>query len=212
MASALEERKRVKRATIRDAARQLFLEHGYAGTSMDAVTSAAGVSKQTVYVYYPSKRVLFADVLEHASVAHPEFDALGYLRGARPGNRAELQEVLTEFSVRVIRTMFQPEYIALLRVLIPEVRAQPELSEIFHETVARQSLDLLGSVFDQAAQKEIIGPVDRDAIARIFLGPLLTYLVLDGLLPVGQGVHPPSPDRIYALVALAMETLPPPRG
>jgi TetR/AcrR family transcriptional regulator, mexJK operon transcriptional repressor len=212
MVSALEERKRVKRATIRDAARQLFLEHGYAGTSMDAVTTAAGVSKQTVYVYYPSKRVLFADVLEHASVAHPEFDALGYLRGAGPRSRIELQEVLTEFSVRVLHTMLQPDYLALLRVLIPEVRAQPELSELFHETVARQSLQLLGSVFDDAARRGIIAPVDRDAAARLLLGPLLTYLVLDGLLPLGEQVHLPDPGRMHTLVALAMEALPPPCG
>ena len=39
-------------------------DRGYAATSMDAVTALAGVSKQTIYSYFPSKGELFADFLD----------------------------------------------------------------------------------------------------------------------------------------------------
>ena len=45
---------------ILDAARRLFLEHGYAVTSMDVVAQLAGVSKATVYARFESKEQLFA--------------------------------------------------------------------------------------------------------------------------------------------------------
>lgn len=210
MVAAREARQEAKRAQIRDAAQRLFLHQGYAATSMDAVTAAAGVSKQTVYVYYPSKRVLFADVLEHASVGHPEFQAIDYLRTVRPASRAELQDALTQFAERVVQTMLQPEYTSLLRVLIPEVRLYPELSELFREVVARRSLQSVGQLLEEAAHRGIIGQVDTDAAARLFVGPLLTYLVVDGLLSAHEPAQQPDPTRIESIVALVVAALPSP--
>jgi TetR/AcrR family transcriptional regulator, mexJK operon transcriptional repressor len=203
-------RQEAKRAQIRDAAQRLFLDQGYAATSMDAVTAAAGVSKQTVYVYYPSKRALFADVLEQASVGHPEFQALDYLRTARPASQTELQEVLTQFARRVVQTMLQPEYISLLRVLIPEIRSHPELSELFREVVARRSLQSVEQLLEGAAHRGVIGHVDTDAAARLFIGPLLTYLVVDGLLSAHEPAQQPDAARIESIVALLVAALPPP--
>ena len=47
-----------------DAAFELFLEHGYDGTSMDAVARAAGVTKPVVYDCFPSKEDLFTALLQ----------------------------------------------------------------------------------------------------------------------------------------------------
>jgi len=49
-----------KRQAILDAAKTLFLTHGYANTSMDAVASEAGVSKLTVYSHFNDKETLFS--------------------------------------------------------------------------------------------------------------------------------------------------------
>jgi len=49
-----------KRQAILDAAKALFLTHGYANTSMDAVASEAGVSKLTVYSHFNDKETLFS--------------------------------------------------------------------------------------------------------------------------------------------------------
>jgi AcrR family transcriptional regulator len=203
-----EARQEKKKAQIRDAARRLFLERGYTATSMDAVTVEAGVSKQTVYVYYPSKRALFADVLEHASVGHPEFQALDYLRTSRPASRAELQDVLTQFAQRAVQTMLQPDYISLLRALIPEVRSHPELSDLFREVVARRSLQSVGQLLQDAAHRGVIGQVDTDAAARLFVGPLLTYLMVDGILAAREPAQQPDAARIESIVALVVAALP----
>lgn len=208
--AAREARQEKKKAQIRDAAQRLFLEGGYAATSVDAVTMAAGVSKQTVYVYYSSKRALFADVLEQASIGHPEFQALDFLRTTRPASRAELQGALTEFAQRVVQTMLQPEYISLLRALIPEIRSHPELGELFRKVVARRSLQSVEQLLEDATHRGVIGQVDTDAAARLFVGPLLTYLVVDGLLLAYQPVEQPDASRIESIVALVVAALPPP--
>ena len=60
-----------KQATIVQAALDLFLEQGYAATSMDAVANHAGVTKQTVYRYYSSKEELFTAVMEKIRADEP---------------------------------------------------------------------------------------------------------------------------------------------
>jgi AcrR family transcriptional regulator len=53
-----------RRPLVLDAALRLFVEHGYPGTSMDAIAEAAGVSKPVVYDCYESKEDLFRALLE----------------------------------------------------------------------------------------------------------------------------------------------------
>lgn len=54
------------RARIAAAATELFVEHGYATTSITAVARAAGVGVQTVYYSYPTKADILVGCLDHA--------------------------------------------------------------------------------------------------------------------------------------------------
>ncbi len=53
-----------RRPLVLDAAYELFLEHGFEGTSMDAIADAAGVSKPVVYDCFRSKDELFTAMLD----------------------------------------------------------------------------------------------------------------------------------------------------
>ncbi|MEV6769607.1 TetR/AcrR family transcriptional regulator [Nocardia sp. NPDC051030] len=50
-------------------ARNVFLEHGYAGTSMDEVAARARISKASLYREHPSKDALFAAVVRDWTAA-----------------------------------------------------------------------------------------------------------------------------------------------
>jgi AcrR family transcriptional regulator len=53
-----------RRPQILDVAFELFLEHGYKGTSMEAIAGAAGVTKPVVYACFASKAELFGALLD----------------------------------------------------------------------------------------------------------------------------------------------------
>ena len=53
-------------ALILDAARALFLEQGFAGTTIEQITERAGVSKASFYTYFPSKRDAFLAIGQDA--------------------------------------------------------------------------------------------------------------------------------------------------
>jgi AcrR family transcriptional regulator len=47
------------RAAILDASRKLFLERGFAGTPINAITEACGISRAGFYTYFKDKREIF---------------------------------------------------------------------------------------------------------------------------------------------------------
>jgi AcrR family transcriptional regulator len=68
-----------RRPLVLDAAFELFLEHGYDGTSMEAVARAAGVTKPVVYDCFASKEELFTALLRRE-----ETRVLGQIAAALP--------------------------------------------------------------------------------------------------------------------------------
>ncbi len=62
--SQRELRKNEKKASIEKASKKIFLEKGYAAASVDEIAHLAGVTKRTLYSYYPSKLALFVHVFD----------------------------------------------------------------------------------------------------------------------------------------------------
>jgi len=52
-----------RRQEILGAARQLFWQHGYAGTSIPEIARAAELAPGTIYLYFPSKEALYIELL-----------------------------------------------------------------------------------------------------------------------------------------------------
>jgi AcrR family transcriptional regulator len=77
-----------RRALIEDAAAPLFVAHGYAGTTLEEVAAAAGISRPVIYDHFASKRALHDALVERhtnelmASVASRVAEA-----AAEPGTR-----------------------------------------------------------------------------------------------------------------------------
>lgn len=58
-----------KRQRILNAAKQLFLQHGYHGSSMNQIALEAGVTKLTVYNHFQDKATLFSCAVEETCEA-----------------------------------------------------------------------------------------------------------------------------------------------
>jgi AcrR family transcriptional regulator len=107
-ASRRQEQARRSRWAVLQAARRLFLEHGYAATTMPAIATAAGVSVQSVYKAFGNKPALLKTVFDVAIAGDDEpvpmlqRAALGRIR-AEPDPRRKLSlygEFVAEVSPR----------------------------------------------------------------------------------------------------------------
>ena len=73
-------------AELIEAARALFLEHGYVATTLAQIAQRAGVAARTVYVRFGTKAALFRRVVDQALVGDTEPIDVAH----RPGTRAAM--------------------------------------------------------------------------------------------------------------------------
>lgn len=184
----------------------MFLERGFAGTSTDAIAAEAGVSKQTLYVYYASKEELFADVLRHF-IHEDRQTKLPAVEGGVLGTPDEVRQAFSLLARSLIADLMQPDYLALARVVIAETPRLPQLGSLFRSVIPERVLGTVSAILEGAQRGGVIEAVDREAASRMFAGALLTYAILDGLL-IGDGLpQPPAPERIEAVVDLFVKTI-----
>jgi TetR/AcrR family transcriptional regulator of autoinduction and epiphytic fitness len=193
---------RAKQARTINAAQRLFLERGYLGTSMEAVAHEAGVSKQTLYVYYPGKAELFAAVLRDLSVERAGEPLELRPELARPADLDALRSALREVLDRVARAMFQPEYIALLRVIIAEVPRAPDLGELFRSAVSDRTINHIADVLHAAAAARLVRVTDPPQAATLLVGPLVLRVVRDALLVPPGAMAAPDADDLDEVIDL----------
>ncbi len=109
----------VKRAAILEAAKRMFVQHGFERVSMDQVAAEAGVSKLTVYSHFGDKDSLFAEAVR----AHCEQNLPARLFESEPGT--PLRERLLAIGQAFFAMVMTPEAVAGHRVLCsPQVAAR----------------------------------------------------------------------------------------
>ena len=84
------EQKQATRDTVRSAARDCFVERGFAATGIGDIAAAAGVAHGTFYIHYPSKEAVLDELLAelNAELAARLAPVLGRAGGIEPAVRA----------------------------------------------------------------------------------------------------------------------------
>ena len=103
-AALRQRRKEARPGELLDAALDLFVEKGFAATRSEEVASRAGVSKGTLYLYYPSKEELLKEVIRH-NVVNQIAEGMEIVR-AFEGSSSEL---ITPAQAQRIDTYFMSE-------------------------------------------------------------------------------------------------------
>lgn len=205
-AGELSPRKQAKKDQIRSGAQALFLERGFAATSTDAIAAEAGVSKQTLYVYYPRKEELLADVLRHL-IGEGFREQSQETVDVAPESLEELREALLGLANEILASIMQPDYLALVRVIISETPRLPHLGELFRQAIAERALESVSVFLKRSRDSGIVEVENLDAASRMLVGPLLTHAILDGLLVPEGPPQKPEPGRIKAIVDLYVKAI-----
>jgi AcrR family transcriptional regulator len=120
-----------KRGLIVHAAREAFLNGGYANTSMDSIAKAAGVSIKTVYRHFENKDDLFLAVMQAACSTKAQEGASEQRDWPEKAPRVGLNFAAIEY----LRHALSTEQIALYRVVLRDAGKFPELGKRYSEEV-----------------------------------------------------------------------------
>jgi AcrR family transcriptional regulator len=201
------ERARAKRAQIRAAAQRLFLKLGYERASMDAIASAAGVSKQTLYRYYTAKEQLFVDVLRALTIERFQQEAQADFAERPVTSLADLEAALVAYATSAVERLLSLEYVALLRALIAEAPRFPQVGALFRASLMRQGSAALETLLTRAWEAGVIKLAPSEEILLHFVAPFLAYLLADGLIAGQTTPQKPSDAVVRTHVGLFLAAL-----
>lgn len=159
-----------KRRQILDGARRVFFERGFEAASMDAITRAAGVSKATIYAYFPSKEHLIAALVGIEKREQAE-RFIELVAEDRP-----VAEALTTVGVRTILAMSRPEAVARLRLVVGIAPRMPEIGRAFYEDGPMFATSRLGEYLARLVAEGRIAIDDPHRAARQFLDLCLSEM------------------------------------
>jgi AcrR family transcriptional regulator len=115
-----------KARQILQAAREVFLAHGYGAASTDMIQRAACVSKSTLYAYYPTKDTLFAAVVEAECRAFARtFSEVSF-------ERRDLADSLKRLGQSYLGLLLAPSALGLYRIVVAETPRFPALGQAFY--------------------------------------------------------------------------------
>src|SRR5438067_5980278 len=125
-----ERRKEARPGELLDAALDLFVEKGFAATRAEEVAARAGVSKGTLFLYFPSKEELFkAVVRENISGRFAEWnEEFATFEGSTADMVRYCFKVWSE-RIGVTRAS------GITKLIISEARNFPEIAAFYHKEV-----------------------------------------------------------------------------
>ena len=183
----------IKAAAILAGARQEFLAHGYASTSMDRVAAAAGVSKATVYSHFQDKAGLFSALVKE--LAEDRFQTMLFDPHDESTLRGEPRTVLTELANKLLdEAACDSQFCEFMRLIVGESGRFPELSAPYVDNVAKPLID---AVARYIASCKTLNVDDPEAIARTYVGTLVYFIILQRVLG-GSSLMPMEGDRMIA--------------
>ncbi len=181
---------------ILDAAAQLLLDRGLSAVSMDAVADRAGVSKATIYRWWPTKETLALDALyTEWAAATPLPRDTGTLRG-------DLLALVRPWA----RLASSRHYGRVIAALLTEAQTDPAFAAEYQQRVIGPRRDQARAVFRRAIERgEIPVGTNIEVALDLVYGPLY-HRLLHGHAPLDDrfvcdaidmaltGIQP-GPDR-----------------
>jgi TetR/AcrR family transcriptional repressor of mexJK operon len=193
-----------KRGAIVDAARQAFLDNGFAQTSMDCIAATASVSIKTVYRHFESKDDLFSAVMQ-AACSPDGFDELKGKKQdpapllERPWFSKPPRTALVMAGIEYLQHTLSKEQLALYRVVTQDAHRFPELGRRYREEVVERRNALFSHYLDRWTAVEKWKVKDSRHAANTFVGLLRANLFEEAL----HGLHNFDPSETSAHARLA---------
>lgn len=191
---------------ILEASKAVFLEHGYAGASMDLVAQSARVSKTTLYARFPSKEALFAATIQ------AECERRGMQFRAEDFDDLPVEDALCRIGRRFVDLIWSPEAVRVHQLVVGDAARFPEVARIFYGAGPTKGRAAVVTYLERARQRGLLAVSDPTFAAKELLAMLQGGPWFELTLGIGTAPPPEERDgfvrRVVALFLRGVERVP----
>lgn len=174
-----------------------FLQHGYNGTSLDAIVAESGGSKSTVYRHFKNKEGLFAEVVTYLCA---EF--LAKLESIDVTSTS-LENGLRALLMELVNVITSPRHVAFYRLVITGSAQFPEVGRAWYDNGPLVSQGtIIHLLAELQARKKIPDTINKPVIAAILFDALLSNLTTQVVVLGKTSDAIEISDMIESLIAL----------
>ncbi|MCV2348654.1 TetR/AcrR family transcriptional regulator [Paucibacter sp. Y2R2-4] len=193
-----QRRKEARPQELLAAALALFVEKGFAATRSEEVAARAGVSKGTLYLYYPSKEELFkAVVRENLSARIAEAVELA----------AQHQGRVSDLLSHVMKAWWEQVGLGpaggITKIMMAEARNFPDLARFYVDEVVQPIHRLLAGLIERGIRSGEFRAVPPAETVHVLIGPMLHMILYEHSLGACR-LHGPTIDA-PAVLAVQMD-------
>ena len=187
-----QRRKEARPQELLDAALELFVEKGFAATRSDEVAVRAGVSKGTLYLYYPSKEELLKAVIRQN---------LSQLIAEGSGIADEFEGPTAELLAFLMNTWWErvgnTPAGGIHKIIMSEVRNFPEIAQFYQEEVIHPANDLLVRTLKRGVERGEFREMPYDEVTHVLFAPLIFMALHKHSFGACEGIDL-DPTRVIA--------------
>jgi AcrR family transcriptional regulator len=168
-----ERRKEARPGELLDAALDLFVEKGFAATRAEEVAARAGVSKGTLFLYFPSKEELFkAVVRENLSGRFKEWNEEFQ---AFEGDTVDMVRYCIQvWWERIGATRAS----GITKLIISEARNFPDIAAFYQQEVIRPGNELIRRILQRGIDRGEFRPMDLDYAVFSLISPMIHLIMM----------------------------------
>jgi TetR/AcrR family transcriptional regulator, mexJK operon transcriptional repressor len=133
---------KAKEQEVLDVATEYFLKHGYQGASINAMARSSGISKESIYRYFSSKKQLFEAVIGRELVEYQDS-----LRRLQASKTLDLREALIAVAETVLGVVTTDRTMALRRLIFDEARRSPDVGQHYYKIGPERAFAAFEEVF-----------------------------------------------------------------
>jgi len=157
---------------ILEAALELFVEKGFAGTRLDDVAERAEHSKASIYLYFDDKRALFQGGIRQAVISN--FSTVEGMLAAHRGPVSALLPGMLDFMASRVE---QTPLASIAKLVIAESRAFPEIGRFYLNEVIGRGIPLFEGLIARGVATGEFRKVDPMLTVRSLIGPMVLSII-----------------------------------
>jgi len=160
-----------KELEVLTVAADYFLRHGYQGTSINAMARDSGISKESIYRYFSSKKELFEAVIaKELQVYQERLHSLDF-----KFDSISIDVALQRMAESILGAVSTDRTLGLRRLIFQETRESPDIGQYYYEVGPQEAYRNLEMIFELHSDKASLPP---EKLSNYFVGMVLHKTML----------------------------------